>query len=38
MRGYKVGAFQVTDDVKNKLLNPIMSLGILLGWRVNESR
>jgi len=33
-RGYEVGAFRVTDEVKLNLRKPMMSLGVLLieGW------
>lgn len=37
-KGYNVGAFRVSDEVKYNLLKQIMSLGILLSWRVKESR
>jgi len=37
-RGYEVGALRVTDEVQYNLFKAIMSLGILLSWRVKESR
>ena len=37
-RGYKVGSLRITNEVKYNLFKPIMNLGILLSWRVKESR
>ena len=33
-----MGALRVTNEVKHDLLKPMMSLELLLSWRVKESR